>query len=393
MMPAARCGCNSTYRAAMLPQLPTVVEVPYEGVEKLVKQTGVDMQVLDRMLKIATISMNPGTQSEGENAARALESLLRKYNIERAAVLALAGEGDVLREAGRFYVVMPYKRRVHAHFQLARGVCALFNTAWCHMFGNGSNVRFVFVGSAPLAHGAARLFAELYVKSAELIQHVTHKKAFLEGIADGFYDLSHTVRAQRQKYYERIKEEAAVRERMANDIAAAAAIASVKAETAHARTVKTEEVEALLHDALPDPDIPESEDGDGYDVGSDGDGDGSDPEGDTDGEVADADGDGPSAGGDIDGEVADTDGDGDDVEEVEPPPCPVVDLTGPDEDAVSVMQNERDDVVRSAAEAAIVYSKKRSRALLGYADRDSEHYRAGKRAAGNLPTSAAIGGA
>ena len=336
----------------MSPALPVVVEVPYEGVEKLVKQTGVDMQVLDRMLKIAAVSMNPGTEAEGKNAARVLEALLHKYSIERAAVLALAGEGDVMREAGRFSVTMPYKRRVHAHFQLAHGMCALFNAAWYHTFGNGNPVRFVFVGSAALAHGAAKLFAELYVKSLDLSMHVTHKKAFLEGIADGFYELAQKVRAQRQKYYERIREEAAVRERMAHDAAAAAV---VKEEMEQARAVKREEVEALL--------------------------------GDSSEEAALIDNNPP------DESANDEDDDGSEVEEVEPPPRTVVDLTGPDEDAVAVMQNERDDIVRSAAQAAIVYSKKRTRALLGYMDRDSEHYRAGKRAAGDLPTSTAIGGA
>ena len=354
-----------------------VVEVPYEGVEKLVKQTGVDPTVLDRMLKIATVSMNPGTEAEGNNAARALDTLLRKYSVERAAVLALAGDGDVMREAGRFGVVMPYKRRVHAHYQLARGVCALFNAAWSHACGGGRPVIFYFVGSAALAHGAARLFAELYTKSAELTQHVTHKRAFLEGLADGFYELSQNVRAQRLKYYERIREEAAVRERMAADtaIAAAAALADVKRETEHARAEQKAEIEALLRgeasDAEADPADP------------------ADPDSSDEEEVhADPAGDDSEAGG-----AADPPGDDSEVEEVEPPPRVVVDLTGPDEDAIAVMQNERDDVVRSAAEAAIVYSKKRSRALLGYKDHDSEHYRSGKRAAGNLPTSTAIGGA
>ena len=331
--------------------LPRVGEMPYEGVEKLVRQTGVDAPILERMLKIAAVSMNPGTEAEGQNAARALELLLRKYSIERAAVLALAGEGDVMREAGRFYVEMPYKRRVHAHFQLAHGVCALFNTAWYHTCGGGRDVFFVFVGSAALAHSAARLFAELYVKSTELSKCVTHKKAFLAGMTDGFSELSRNVRAQRLKYYERIREEAAVRERAAHTTVEVARVA-VKREADLARTVKREEVEALLCEES----LSEAEEG-------------------------------------AHEEVGDSDAEEDEVEEVEQPPRPLVDLTGPDEDAVAVMQNERDDAVKSAAMAAIVYDKKRKRALMGYKDCESEHYRAGKRIASDLPIAASIGGA
>ena len=373
-----------------------IYEIPYEGVSKLVQQTGVDPRVLDRMLKIAEVSMNPGTASEGENAARALDSLLHKYNIERAAVLALAKQGDVMTEAGRFCVVMPFKRRVHSHFQLARGVCSLFNAAWYHSHGHGHPVRFVFVGSSALAHGAARLFADLYAKSVDLSRRVQKKKAFLEGMADGFYGLAQEVRTKRQKYYDRIREEAAVREQMRTSaVTAEVAIAAVQQETDRARAVKTEEVQALLQGIDATGGSPQSigagggpsqaigaNDGPALGIGA-----GGGPS------LAFAASGGPTLEFGAEASMSDDSSSDDDVEEVVnvQPPAPVVDLTGPDADALSVMQNERDDAVRSAAEAAIVYSKKRSRALLGYTDRDSEAYRAGKRAASDLPTSTAIG--
>ena len=346
---------------------PPVHEVPFEGVSKLVADTGVDMQVLQRMLKIAAVVMQPGTGAEGDNASRSLDVLLRRHNLQRESVLKLAGGnegGNIMQEAGRYSVTMPYKNRVNSDFTLVDGVCALFNVAYYYDTG-ADNIIFTFVGSSSLACSAATLFSGLYVESRTAWACSNQKKGpFLEGISDAFWERARELRSKRRKHLERLREEAEVARRVAevkreaDDVARSTASieAEIKREAEVAREARAAEVAELVAELSDDEiyvdDYSEDEDDDGVYV--------------------------------------DDDSEDEEVQEVQPTHVQapqVIDLTGPDESRIALMQNERDDAVKSAAYAAIVFSKKRQRALLGYRNADSESYREGKKSATKLSTS------
>ena len=232
---------------------PSVKSMPLDGSDDA-KRLNVSPDVLQRMLSIAKVAMNPGTEAEGRNAETVLSKYLVKHAVDRACFEQLmkpSTQTDLLREAARFRVRnFKLKRQPAWVAWLGGAVSVLFETG--HYLQRPSDV--VFYGEADMANSAAELFADLFVSVSELgaayakrtpgLSLAVSRESYRRGLMAGFRTRCEGVVAQRKAYVRRVREDAEARERAAQERAERRAELAEKArlqrERARAEVVAAE---------------------------------------------------------------------------------------------------------------------------------------------------------
>jgi hypothetical protein len=204
---------------------PIVSSLPLDGKDDA-KRLNVSPEVLNRMLSIAKIAMNPGTEAEGRNAEHVLSKYLVKHAIDRSCFEELmkpSTQQDLLKEAARFQVRNSFARRPAWVDWLGNSVSVLFQ---CGSYVQGSQ-DVIFYGEADMANSAAELFADLFVSVSELsasynkrtpgISLGVSRESYRRGLVTGFKARCENVIEQRKAYVKKLQEDAAERERAARE--------------------------------------------------------------------------------------------------------------------------------------------------------------------------------
>jgi hypothetical protein len=198
------------------------------------------------MIKVCATALNPGTPAEGARAAKLLEELLRRHNLQRARleeIMLPASEREALEMAGRFYVVAGGKFSFWRN-ALSRAVCSLTGAKDYYVSARATPFRHYFYGGRDQAAMASSMFAELcgacermateYARASPAHRGPVARRSFLEGLCRAFHDRCDAIAAERRL--------------MATDAEAAAERRQKEALARRAR----EEAERAVNEALVD---------------------------------------------------------------------------------------------------------------------------------------------
>ncbi len=137
---------------------PTVRQLNNNAAEDA-KRLGIDEAALKRVLNVAKMAINPGTEAEGKNAERVLAKSLIKYSLQRVDIEKLMKPAlmeDLLRESGQFSVILGSKNSAWQS-SLAHAIGQLFTTVGNYILHDYSSVSFVFYGEIDTANTRARV--------------------------------------------------------------------------------------------------------------------------------------------------------------------------------------------------------------------------------------------
>lgn len=187
-----------------------VEELPLKGGNPRTVNCSISPEKFERMRKLIALSMNPGTEAEGENAARILESELRKYNISRSDILTSIVENtdaSYLAAAGRYMLVILMNKMPDWFWDIAGGVAKMFKVQ-TYQSRSKFVVQFVFYGPADAANSAAHLCGEVICAVKELtskyvptdaayVHLVTARTSYARGLASGYRTLAEQLNHER----------------------------------------------------------------------------------------------------------------------------------------------------------------------------------------------------
>jgi hypothetical protein len=188
------------------------------------------VSALTRIIKTFIMTEGGDTEGERQNAERALGTLLRAHDLERADVASLAtpmAESELLDRGAEMRCIGP-NLRVGWSVTLASACSKLYSTAYYFL----GDTNIVFYGEAGSASACAYLFAELHPAIMQLtdeymarrtnstVNPLTARASYRHGLCNEFYKLACDVSDQRKKYVERCLAEsevqlAAIAERLA----------------------------------------------------------------------------------------------------------------------------------------------------------------------------------
>lgn len=183
-----------------------------------------NMSVSALMRIIKTFIMTEGGDTDGErqNAERALSTLMRAHDLERADVASLAAplaESELL-DRGSEMRCTGANLRLSWVYTLANACSKLYSVAY-YLLGGTQHI--VFYGEAGSASACAYLFAELHPTILQLtdeymvrrtnstVNPLTARASYRHGLCDEFNTLAWAVSDQRKQYVERCLAESEAR--------------------------------------------------------------------------------------------------------------------------------------------------------------------------------------
>jgi len=187
--------------------------LPLKGGKPRTVNSSISPEKFERMRKLIALSMNPGTEAEGENAARILESELRKYNISRSDILTSIVENtdaSYLAAAGRYMLVILMNKMPDWFWDIAGGVAKMFKVQ-TYQSRSKFVVEFVFYGPADAANSAAHLCGEVICAVKELtskyvptdaayVHLLTARTSYARGLASGYRTLAEQLNHERDVF-------------------------------------------------------------------------------------------------------------------------------------------------------------------------------------------------
>jgi hypothetical protein len=187
-----------------------VEEMPLKGGKPHTINSSISPEKFERMRKLIALSMNPGTEAEGENAARILESELRKYNVSRTDILTSIVENtdaSYLAAAGRYLLIIPMVKMPDWLWDIAGGVAKMFKVQ-TYRSRSKKVVEFIFYGPADAANSAAHLCGEVICAVKELtgnyvptdaayVHLLTARTSYARGLASGYRTLAEQLNHER----------------------------------------------------------------------------------------------------------------------------------------------------------------------------------------------------